>query len=44
MIDKKAIHKAAAISSKLEGLSLNSAKKDIEAIKILNSYGRGFAL
>jgi hypothetical protein len=43
-ISKKKIQKAVQGSSKIEGLSFYSAKKNKKAIKILKKYGRAFSL
>lgn len=41
---KKALRKAAAQSSKMEGLSLAKAEKNRAAIKLLKKYGRDYTL
>ena len=43
-IDKKSIAKAVKVSSKLEGLSLIRAKKNVVAINLLKKHGRAFSL
>lgn len=41
---KKEIVKSVTASSRLEGLSFYSAKKNKKAIKILKHYGRAFSI
>lgn len=41
---KKALRKAVAQSSKMEGLSLAKAEKNKIAIKLLKKYGRSHSL
>jgi hypothetical protein len=43
-INKQALKKAVSRSSKLEGLSLNKARKDTIAIKLLKKHGRAFTI
>jgi len=42
--DKKTILRAVAGSSKMEGLSLPSARKNKKIIKYLKDHGRAFAI
>ncbi len=41
---KKELKKAVSRSSKLEGLSWNSAKKNTSIIRKLKKYGRAFSI
>lgn len=43
-ISKKKIDAAVAQSSKMEGISLTRAKKNVTMIKHLRQYGRAFSL
>lgn len=43
-ISKKSIEKAVKNSSRIEGMSLIRAKKNIFAIKILKQHGRAFSI
>ena len=43
-IDSKSINKAVENSSKMEGMSLMRAKKNILAIKLLKRYDRAFSI
>lgn len=40
----KMAHRAACVSSKIEGLSFNEAKKDKKSIAILKNHGRAFSV
>lgn len=44
IINKKIIHKAVTVSSKIEGMSFAKAKKNTFAIHKLQKYGRAFSL
>lgn len=43
-INSKKINKAVSQSSKMEGLSLSTAKRDKKLIQTLKSHGRAFAV
>lgn len=43
-IGKNAVIKAAAISSKMEGISFARAKKNLAVIKLLKKHGRAFSI
>jgi hypothetical protein len=42
--NKKTLDRIVSASSRLEGLSLEQARKDTKVINLLKRYGRGFSL